>query len=215
MTEFNQPRLANVWGKISGESDSSHSESIYAALLAYYQESQRSYHNTNHIHECLCYADRLSELPGYSEEVEIAIWFHDAIYLAGAQDNERKSMEWFTACADGHFGEQPIGEIQQLIMATDHKHMPTTLSQKLIVDIDLSGFSSERERFIADGKKIRAEYSHVPDDEFIRDQTNFLNRLLDRPSIYSTDHFMQHNEQIARSNIHYLLNTYSKGIQPW
>ena len=63
-------------------------------LLARYAEPHRRYHSQQHLHECLVHlrpALHLTEHPG---EVEIALWFHDAIYELKAQDNEAQSAQW-------------------------------------------------------------------------------------------------------------------------
>ena len=215
MYKFTQSRFESAWRESSASFNQTHCYSIFEKLSQLYTGQHRFYHGKNHIQECLDKMDQLESEPGHSGNVEIAIWFHDAIYEAGNSDNEQRSMEWFTDCACDHLNNESITEIQRLIMVTDHKNMPGSSTEKFMVDIDLLSFSTPLDKFMADGEKIRNEFYNVSDDDFIRDQIGFLTRLLDRSSIYSTEYFVKHHEKDARSNISHLLETYAQGEQPW
>ena len=66
----------------------------FAALTARYAEPHRHYHTAQHINECLAHFDRARSLCEHAPEVELALWFHDAIYEPRAKDNEKKSADW-------------------------------------------------------------------------------------------------------------------------
>ena len=69
-------------------------ELLFHQLVACYSEPHRKYHTTRHLEECLSHLDRVrseAERPG---EVELALWFHDAIYDTLRKDNETRSAEW-------------------------------------------------------------------------------------------------------------------------
>src|SRR5688572_31895573 len=90
-------------------------------LMARYSEPHRRYHTTRHLDECFT---KLAELRGFAErpaEVEVALWFHDAIYEKRSSKNEAKSAELAASrvVAAGGSGESAT-RISELIMATRH-----------------------------------------------------------------------------------------------
>ena len=58
------------------------------ALLAAWREPQRHYHTLQHLEECLDHFDSARTLGEHAAEVELALWFHDAVYDVQAHDNE-------------------------------------------------------------------------------------------------------------------------------
>jgi predicted metal-dependent HD superfamily phosphohydrolase len=66
-------------------------------LIHAYSSPDRYYHNLTHIQDCLSVFDQTSSLVAHPKEVELAIWFHDAVYDTRRSDNEQKSAEWAEA----------------------------------------------------------------------------------------------------------------------
>src|SRR4051812_29571294 len=67
---------------------------ILDALRASYSAPDRHYHDLVHIADCF---EKLEGCGGEAErpaEIEMAIFFHDAIYDTHAADNELRSAEW-------------------------------------------------------------------------------------------------------------------------
>ena len=73
-------------------------EDTLEELLGAYGSPGRFYHNLEHIHDCLSLFDHHASLAEHPEEVELAIWFHDAVYDTTRSDNEKKSAEWVAEC---------------------------------------------------------------------------------------------------------------------
>jgi predicted metal-dependent HD superfamily phosphohydrolase len=59
-----------------------------------YSSPERYYHNLAHIQDSLSVFNQTSSLAAHSEEVELAIWFHDAVYDPRRSDSEQRSAEW-------------------------------------------------------------------------------------------------------------------------
>lgn len=68
------------------------------ALLAEYEAAHRHYHNLNHVLDCLELLDRHRHLAKRPAEVELAIWFHDAVYDTRRDDNEAASATGRPVC---------------------------------------------------------------------------------------------------------------------
>jgi predicted metal-dependent HD superfamily phosphohydrolase len=144
--------------------------------------------------------------------VEIAIWFHDAIYEPGAKDNEQRSAELFqkyaqaSGCSDVAFQRR----IHDLIMITTHHEQPGWKDEQFIVDIDLSSFGLPWDEFEQDGRRIRAECAEMSDDAYYPGHVKFLQMLQERPTFFFTDFFQKRYEQTARENIERLITSLRK-----
>lgn len=69
-------------------------DDVYAQLESAYAEPHRHYHTGQHIADCLDQLDIAANLATAPEEVELALWFHDAIYRSTSSKNELGSAEW-------------------------------------------------------------------------------------------------------------------------
>src|SRR3990170_3248062 len=86
MTDKN--KFLDLWQRIDAKGDGL---LVFQKLKELYSEPQRKYHNANHIHQCLEQFEYVRHLPNDSEAVEMAIWFHDAIYDPESRQNEMAS----------------------------------------------------------------------------------------------------------------------------
>ena len=161
---------------------------LYEKLLHCYSEPQRSYHTTQHLDECFAKLAEGRDLAERIYEVELALWFHDAVYDVRSQDNEERSASWAEAEAS-RAGLSPTvaGSIRGLIMATKHNVVPETPDAKLLVDVDLAIFGAPVERFDEYEGQVRQEYSWVPGWLFRRTRREILAAFLARPQIFNTD----------------------------
>ena len=187
-------------GNARGEGDSD-GAAIFAELAAYYREPHRHYHTGGHINDCLWRMDLAEAELGRSDGVELAIWFHDVIYATGDPDNERLSADWFADKAAGVLPAALIREVENCIMYTTHREIPTDDGAKFVVDVDLSGLGMSAQSFHRDGVNIRKEFAHLSDAEYYRAEAAFLGKLLERERIYATPFFYTLCEARARRNI--------------
>ena len=172
----------------------------YERLVNLYSESHRYYHNCEHIADCLREFDSARDFAGEPHEVELAIWFHDAIYNPRAADNEEQSAE----LARRFLTESGIGKeaaVTQLVLATKHHDGSLHPDATLMVDIDLSIFGQAAERFWNYERQIRREYEWVLEDIFATKRAEILEKFLSRPRIFSTEIFFSKYEAQARSNL--------------
>lgn len=171
-------------------------------LICAYREPHRHYHTVQHLIECLQLFDSLSHIADQPGEVEIALWFHDAIYDITSNANEQLSAQWASrellkAGVDADVSARISGHI----LATRHKALPEGNDQALLVDIDLAILGAEPQRFDEYEKQIRLEYHFVPNVIFKSKRKKLLRQFLERKSIYSTPGVHQFLEEPARQNI--------------
>lgn len=178
------------------------SDDLFTTLLAKYDEPHRHYHARQHLIECLKHFDAVRHLPVHAAEVEVALWFHDAIYDLQRSDNEARSADWArAACLEGGVPVEVADRVQALILATRHTAVPTDLDEQVLIDIDLAILGAQSARFAEYEQQIRAEYAWVPNMLFKPKRRTILQSFLDRPTIYSTAHFNAALEQTARDNL--------------
>ena len=181
---------------------------VFDELDALYGEPHRHYHTAAHIEHCLRQLDLALDRIDEADAVEMALWFHDAIYDIPGADNELRSAELFAARAAARGAEPFRSSVHRLVMVTTHRDSPPeTLDESYMVDIDLSSFGLPWEAFLRDSRAVRAERPHVPDADFFPRQKKFLESLVARPVLYRTGFFRERLEARARRNIERLCAT--------
>ena len=68
-------------------------QDLFKKLFCAYTEPHRYYHTLQHIAECLVRFHTIRHLATNPSEIEVALWFHDAIYDTRRDDNEVRSAE--------------------------------------------------------------------------------------------------------------------------
>jgi predicted metal-dependent HD superfamily phosphohydrolase len=171
------------------------------ALLAAYREPQRSYHTLQHLRECVERFAACRDLAARPAEVEIALWFHDAVDDVRRHDNERRSADWARAALAGAAADV-IARVDALVMATRHARATAgSADEELLVDIDLAILGADGARFAEYEAQIRREYAHVADAEFRARRSAVLAAFLARDPIYRTARLRAELEARARANL--------------
>ncbi len=173
-------------------------------LLAHYSGPGRFYHTADHVLKCLDTLDLYPAAIDDPDAVELALWYHDAVYdaKAPAGTNEAASAQlfWreFLPVAKGRVkGER----VERYILATRHDATPEEPDAALIMDIDLAVLGDEPPRYRQYAADVRQEYAHVEDGAFRAGRAALLKRFLGRECIYSTLHYRKLLEDRARANI--------------
>jgi len=183
---------------------------MYRELLRLYGEPHRAYHNFEHIAACLRHLDDVRESAEKPDELELAIWFHDAIYKPFSGSNELDSA---VLAADfleeNKAGEGTVANVHALIMATVHDASPSPGDSSLMVDIDLSILGARPEVYGVFEQAVRQEYRRVPGPIFRRKRRKLLQQFLDREKIYQHPHFFEKLEVQARRNLAAAIDTLS------
>lgn len=176
-------------------------EDTFHSLVAAYTGDDRYYHNTDHIEKCLDELYAAEDYTVYPREVELALWFHDAIYDPLSSDNEHKCAEWVASFLGTYRAPQEvISRVVGLIRATRHTGTVQTQDESILVDIDLLVLGSDRGTYDAFEAGIRKEYEKVPIVIYNEERAKVLDRFLQRPKIYFNGVFANCEEQ-ARANL--------------
>jgi predicted metal-dependent HD superfamily phosphohydrolase len=137
-----------------------------ADLAARYSEPSRHYHNLTHLHEVLEVVNNLAgvDVPA----IQLAAWFHDAIYDSRAKDNEERSAD----LAKGVL--IPLGlpaglvvNVQRLVLLTKtHTAEADDWDGQRLLDADLAILGAEVDRYDDYANAIRREYAWVAEDDY-------------------------------------------------
>lgn len=184
------------------------SDAWHARLLSAYNEHHRMYHTLQHLDECLSLLDRHS--CERADLIEMALWFHDAVYDPQANDNEERSAELArSALSESGLASTAITEVQRLIMLTKSHQPGVGLDDPLLIDIDLAILGQSEERFAEYERQIRHEYSWVPDQIYRAKRVEVLAAFLQRQDIFLTRQFHELFEARARANLCQLIASLS------
>jgi predicted metal-dependent HD superfamily phosphohydrolase len=168
------------------------SDATFSQLIAAYSSPGRYYHTVEHLYQVLAVIEQLSS----SIPLNLAAWFHDAVYDARAQDNEEKSAE-LVAIVLPELEDRD--RIKKLILCTK-THQAFDSESESLLDADLAIFSAEPEQYQDYADAIRKEYAWVSDEEYRIGRSSVLERFLNRDRIYHTE-MMQPRDSIARENL--------------
>lgn len=196
-----QARFGALWSRCIIPDVASLHALAYGQLNEAYADPRRRYHGWGHVAHCLQQFDLAAGQMQDPDAVEMALWFHDAVYTPGAPDNERQSADWFVARATGQFPDVLIDKVRAFILSTTHKEAPADRDGCFVVDIDLSGLGANWERFLRDSRQIRKECDAIPDHVFYPAHVRFLQSLLARPRVFYSDFFHRRYERRTRLNI--------------
>lgn len=177
-------------------------EATFAALLAAYRQPHRHYHTPRHIADCLQQFDALRHEAEQPNAIELAIWFHDAIYDPYRSDNEQASADWaMRFLRENDLPAALQGRVVALILATRHDAIATDRDTAILIDIDLSILGSAADAYDTYRQAVRREYRWVPGPLFRRSRRAVLESFLRRERIFLTDQFHASHEARARDNI--------------
>ncbi len=173
-----------------------------------YREPGRHYHTWRHVAACLRELRRARPSAGDEQELgalELAVWFHDAVYEPGRPDNEEASAElalrWSAALGLGPgLGRRAA----RLILATRHDRIATASQdpgEALLRDIDLAVLGAGRLRYMRYERGIAREYAGLPPERFREGRARLLRDFLARPTLYAAPGFRRRLERRARRNL--------------
>ena len=174
----------------------------FERLMAHYGEKHRKYHNEKHIEATLRHLDAAKSLASDFDAIELALWFHDAIYKVFSSDNEQASADWAARfLADNNASEGLSDKVHKLIMATLHDATPTDNDEQLMIDIDLSILGSDESTYAMFEEWVRAEYKLVPKFIYRKKRKEILQGFLSRERVFSHEYFHSKFEFQARNNL--------------
>ncbi len=174
---------------------------LFAGLVAAYREPGRHYHTLDHVAAVL--ATIRAECAAPFTELELAAWYHDAVYDPRRADNEERSA---VRAADdlAPLGPPPasVARVSELILLTrTHEVAPGDAGGGLLLDADLAILGAAPETYAAYARTIRREYAWVADADYCCGRRAVLERFLGRPRLFHGEGLHRRLEAQARVNL--------------
>lgn len=193
---------ANRWARLMAAWGFGPNTGTYEKLVAAYSAKGRFYHDRSHVEACLRHLETCRDGVRRLPEVELALWFHDAVYRPLSGGNERKSADWAASfLRENGAAPEAVFRVHGLIMVTMHNAPTQSTDESLLVDIDLAILGAAPPRYEAFEQAVRREYRLVPAVVYRRKRAELLRAFLDRPRIYLNEPFSTAFEGQARSNL--------------
>jgi predicted metal-dependent HD superfamily phosphohydrolase len=173
-----------------------------------YAEPHRFYHNQVHIDALLgALADESRHIASPAA-VELAVWYHDAIYDPGAADNEARSAALLTAEMSDLACSSVVSAAEAMVRATaDHDllmNLPDRLRKDtaIFLDLDMAVLGANAVDYDIYEAGIAAEYVPVHGwTAFRSGRATFLRGMLARERLYHTNRFHLRLDTPARVNL--------------
>lgn len=177
-------------------------------LVRAYGEPQRAYHSRRHLEECLLVLDEAKGFMQQPDFIEMALWFHDAVYDPKSGENEALSA---AMALEALGGTSTAHEVARLILLTKSHQPGEGPDDAWIIDIDLSIFAQSPERVMEYERQIREEYSWVPEEVYREKRAEVLRSFLAREPIYRTPRARERFETQAKENLRVLVDGLADG----
>lgn len=205
-------RLESTWRRLTGQGCP---EGLAEALAAAWMEPHRRYHDGAHLAEVLRLLDACRDVAERPDEIEVALWFHDAVYDPHRKDNEACSAAWASdALLSSGAAVETVERVIEMIMATRHDGpalLGAGLDTALMADIDLAVLGRDPDGFADYERKIREEYGWVAELDYRAGRSEVLGRFLGREPLYQTLWFQERFEKQAKRNLGAALEEMEQG----
>jgi predicted metal-dependent HD superfamily phosphohydrolase len=190
-------------------------DAMIDSLRSAYATPPRAYHHFGHVEEVLIHHGEVASGPGWTQPIEtaLAVLYHDAVYVAGARDNEVRSAvlarqhiaHWLPQSA------ADAGRVAELIELTarhgqlapaDFGAGGVADDTRHFLDCDMAILGAPSEAFDRYDSAIAEEYRGViPAWLYRRKRRAFLRSLLERERIFLSDFFHARLDGAARANL--------------
>ncbi len=179
-------------------------------LLLRWSEPHRHYHDVRHLAQCLVALDRLG---GAEPVVELAVWFHDAVYRGIAGEDEEASARLAEVSLAGLLPDADVTEVARLVRITVD-HDPHDERGSLLSDADLSILGQIPGRYHVYARDVRLDYDHIDDETWRLGRSDILRTLLGRDPLFRTERGRDLWEERARANLTGELASLDEGDTP-
>src|SRR5215218_5707687 len=151
-------------------------------LITRYSEPHRHYHTSKHLLQVLTMIDELADDHDVFL-VQLAAWFHDAVYAIppGQISNEEASARLaLRELSRVGLEQEDLNQIARLVRLTEtHLPGPRDPEGELLCDADLAILASDPADYADYIAAVRAEYTQVPEEQFMAGRLAVLTELAD------------------------------------
>ena len=199
--------LATQWHQLTAPllPDEARRETTFQQLAAAYGASDRHYHTLRHVQVLVGAVQREAAALHDALVVQLAVWFHDAVYNPLRDDNEaRSAVQAREFLAETTLSKARQQRVAFLIECTkDHTQPspPDDTDLQLFLDADLGILGASEKDYWQYARQVRQEYQLVPDFLYRRGRRKVLTKLLTTPVLYRTTAYRAQLDAAARRNL--------------
>lgn len=178
-------------------------DALFLDLLDRWGEEHRRYHGRTHLLAVLEALDLLCDPAAPPRTVQLAAWFHDAVYRGAAgQDEEDSARLAEERLAHAGLPGADIDEVARLVRLTsDHRPEPGDDDGALLCDADLSVLGGGPEPYARYVAAVREDYAHIGDADFAAGRAAVVRRLLDLDPLFHSERARELWLDAARRNL--------------
>lgn len=195
------PTFMTKWADLAAELglDAEPANDIGFDLAACHTEPHRHYHTMEHITAVLRHLD---DLHAATPTAKLAAFFHDAVYDPTRSDNEAQSAELAREVLNA-IDRPEADDVAAIVMATAKHELPDRAPRETaaFLDADLAILAAQPDVYDTYTAHVRAEYSHISDDDFRSGRKAILEGFLQRTQLYFTTSGQARFEMPARANL--------------
>ena len=179
-------------------------------MIERWSAPERIHHNLRRLIGVLARVDELAPETHDPNVVRLAAWYHGAVFNAAAQDayahrggvDEPASAELArTELTELGVPAAVVDRVATLILGIARHSAPKDdIDAQALCDADLGGLAAEPQRYAGYRKEVRAEYAHIPQEDYVRARLAIVTKLLGRAYLFQSP-MAQDWEDAARENL--------------
>jgi len=159
---------------------------MYADVVSRWSEPHRHYHDVRHLLATLTALDAIGGKAAAARPVQLAAWFHDAVYegVAGVDEQRsadlaRRMLSDLPSTLPSRLANDEVDEVVRLALLTArHDPAPDDAAGAALCDADLSILGAVPGRYDVYVRDVRLDFDHVDDASWAVGRTAVLDQLL-------------------------------------
>lgn len=178
-------------------------------LVALYRTPCRAYHTIDHIDRCMVVLDTIEEPLVDKVAAELALFWHDAVYVIGAEPgrNEEQSSAILRALERSLVPQRLTLACLAIRDTAHHDPLPgdafgvNGATTRAVVDVDLSILGAKGWEYARYVDQVQSEWGHLTEAEWSAGRGEFLRGMLGKERIFALKEMRDRLEGPARENM--------------
>lgn len=207
--EWLVPAFTRSAKALGADADPEQIQAVADRLLASWASPDRQHHAVRHLMDVLTAVDQLAEETHDPDQVRLAAWYHGAEFSCtvkasyahkGGEDPEAGAARARRELPELGVPEATVERIAELAGKVRRHASGDDVDAQALSDADLAGLAAEPQKYKEYRKNIRAEYAHIPVEDYLDARIAILRKLSARPQIFRSPMALGWEEP-ARQNI--------------